>query len=245
MDDIIKPYIEKFPQDKYLHYHARRYSTLLRLIKEKYKTGDRVLDIGRSRFTQMLSDFLKMPVDTIGFQAESDSASGKHYNFNLNDCQEAKKWRRDIAPYDIIIFAEVIEHLFTSPNFVLGFINSITSPGGCLFLQTPNAVALHKRLIMLFGKNPYEKIRENNKNPGHFREYTRNEIDQYAIRSGFRVKKFIYGNYFDYRFSPDASNGILSQQFRRLLNRVYALSPGGFQPGMTFMLVKEGEYVQA
>jgi SAM-dependent methyltransferase len=240
---IIKDYIKRFPNNEYLRYHAPRYSTLLNLIKEGYHEGERILDIGPSTFTEIVSDSLKTPIDTLGFTPDSETALGRHYQFNLNDCQNIKLWRRDIESYDLIIFAEVIEHLYTSPNFVLSFINSITSPGGRVILQTPNAVALHKRLKILIGQNPYEKIREDNQDPGHFREYTKQEIIEYSKNTGFRVKNFLYGNYFDYRYRclPDSTHGMAYDPKLKLVNYLYYLCPGSYKPGLTFVLTKESE----
>jgi 2-polyprenyl-3-methyl-5-hydroxy-6-metoxy-1,4-benzoquinol methylase len=200
MNEIIQDYIKRFPKDRFLRYHAPRYSTLLDLIKKEYKEGERILDIGRSKLTEIISDSLKTPVDTLGFQPDSDTALGRHYHFDLNNSQNMELWRRDIKPYDLIVFGEVIEHLYTSPNFVLSFINSITSEEGRLFLQTPNAVCLANRIKMLLGRNPFEKIRENHLDPGHFREYTKQEIIEYSENTGFQVDKFIAGNYFDYQY---------------------------------------------
>jgi len=241
MIEIIDDYIRRFPHDGYLRYHAPRYATLLRLIKNDYKNGERVLDIGRGRLTEIISDSLKAPVDTLGFQPDSDTTSGRHYHYDLNNCQTLQSWRRDIGHYDVIIFAEVIEHLYTSPNLVLSFINSITSEGGRVFLQTPNAVALHKRLTMLIGKNPYETIREDNFNPGHFREYTKKELLKYSNNTGFQVKKSMYGNYFDYRFLSHASNPMSYKPQLKIFNYLYSLCPRSFKPGITLVLVKERE----
>ncbi len=243
MREIIKDYIKRFPDNGYLRYHAPRYATLLDLIKEEYQEGERILDIGSSTLTEIIADSWKTLVDTLGFPPDSDTALGRHYQFNLNDCQNIKLWRRDIKSYDLIIFAEVIEHLYISPNFVLSFINSITSPGGRVILQTPNAVALHKRLKILIGQHPYEKIREDNKDPGHFREYTKQEITEYAENTGFRVKKFLYENYFDYRYRclPDSIHGTSYDPKLKLVNYLFYLCPGSYKPGLTFVLTKESE----
>ena len=243
MTKIIKDYMKRFPDNGYLRYHAPRYSNLLNIINKEYKQGERILDVGRSMLTEMISDSLETSVDTLGFPPDSNTASGRHWHFNLNDCQNMKLWRKDIESYDLIIFAEVIEHLYTSPNFVLSFLNSITSQGGRIILQTPNAVALHKRLKILIGKNPYEKIREDNSDPGHFREYTKQEIIEYSENTGFRLKKFLYGNYFDYRYRrlSHSSDNMTYDPKLKFVNYLYYLCPGSYKPGLTFVLSKESE----
>jgi hypothetical protein len=100
----------------------------------------------------------------------------------------------------------VIEHLYTSPKLVLGFLRRLVSPSGVLLIQTPNAVSLTKRVKLLAGAHPYEKIRETARNPGHFREYTAGELREYAAASGFEVLHCRHYNYFDFRFSSHAGS---------------------------------------
>ena len=47
--------------------------------------------------------------------------------------------------YDAIVFAEVLEHLHTSPTLVLQVLTSLLKPGRLLVVQTPNAVALPRQ----------------------------------------------------------------------------------------------------
>jgi hypothetical protein len=90
---------------------------------------------------------------------------------------------------------------------------------------------------MFFGRNPFERIRENKLNPGHFREYTRRELVEYAANSGFIVRKEIAGNYFDFRFLHSAETLKYSPQ-RRVLNWMYAIVPSSAKPGITLILEK-------
>ena len=84
-----------------------------------------------------------------------------------------------------MVFAEVIEHLHTSPLHSLNFVRGLVAESGVVILQTPNAVSLPKRLKVLGGRNPYEQIRADPSNPGHFREYTLRELEGYARETGF------------------------------------------------------------
>jgi hypothetical protein len=54
-----------------------------------------------------------------------------------------------------IVFAEVIEHLFTAPELVLAYLHELLVPRGQLLLQTPNAASLRKRLKLALGRNPF------------------------------------------------------------------------------------------
>ena len=77
--------------------------------------------------------------------------------------------------------------LYTAPELVLLFIKTFMTSGGYLIIGTPNAVSLQKRIGMVRGKNPYELIRINNSNPGHFREYTARELRKICINTGYKI----------------------------------------------------------
>ena len=49
---------------------------------------------------------------------------------------------------------------------------------------------------MLRGQNPFEMIREDKGNPGHFREYTRRELLDLARGAGFTAVRQYFDNYF-------------------------------------------------
>ena len=204
MNKYLHQAIEKNKENGYLRYHAPRYDTLLCLLHKYYNGTKKILDIGRSPFTEIAYSSLKTQIDTLGFEVDKETKTGLNYYFDLNKSQNPKNWRRDIPQYDIIVFAEVIEHLHTSPKLVLQFLNSILKENGIIILQTPNAVVLHKRIQMLLGQNPFSLISENNANPAHFREYTASEISNYCRQAGFAIKRMSFENYFDYRYTNHA-----------------------------------------
>ena len=134
------------------------------------------------------------------------------------------------------MFSEVIEHLYTSPRLVLDFINHILNKNGLVIIQTPNAVVAHKRIQMLFGKNPYNLISENTGNPAHYREYTAAEITGYCHQAGFTIEKMTFENYFDYRYT-NHSNGVFSERkINRLVNILYSILPYSWRPGLCFVI---------
>ena len=200
--------------DPYACYHAPRYAVALELVRPFVQAGrSRVLDVGPSRLTALLHSHFQVVVDSLGFEVEGPTPTGRHYHFDLNLAQEEASFRTDLPGdgtdlpgYDLVVLAEVIEHLHTSPKLVLTFLRRWLAPSGVLLIQTPNAVALTKRLKLLVGRHPYEKIRENAMNPGHFREYTAGELREYATLAGFDVLHCRHYNYFDCRFSGHAGS---------------------------------------
>jgi SAM-dependent methyltransferase len=150
-----------------------------------------------------------------------------HIVFNLNDAQNVDEIE-SVEPFDLIVFGEVIEHLYTAPELVLGFLSKLLSPGGLILCQTPNAVALSKRVRMFIGTNPYQRIRINTSNPGHFREYTREELMSIGERVGLRVVMHQYKDYF-------GCEGGLSRQVAHRVLRLFGTVLPSFRAGQTIV----------
>ena len=216
----------------YLSYHYRRYEFLLRRVdqtaaKLQHRLQGRppvILDVGPGFQTEILRRTLpKASINTLGYKDRRflPRPQDKHFEFDLNDAQYREKWSRT-ERHDLVIMAEVIEHLYTSPVLVLRFISAWLRKGAYLLLQTPNACALHKRLRMLFGRNPYEMIRITRHNPGHFREYTIKELISVASQSGLQLVDYATCNYFDH--------GTISH---RLYNASSRILPTDLRQGIT------------
>src|SRR6185295_16690827 len=196
--------------DGYLAFHAPRYTYLLQLLDDVGVNADsKILDIGSSRLTDMIRERFGARVDTLGFGPDGAGARGNHFGFDLNSAQNRTAWRTDLSTYDVAIMAEVLEHLYVAPKLTLGFVKTLVAPGGRLVLQTPNAASFTKRLKLLLGRNPYEMIREDPQNPGHFREYTVSELRGLAVELGFLIEKCETAFYFDARFVHDSQGRIV------------------------------------
>jgi hypothetical protein len=254
------------PQDGYRAFHAPRYRYLLNVV-ERYLPvggpGDRVLDVGLSPFTEILRRHLGRLVDTLGLEPRvrepfSDSAydatdngqemkkapdpRSQHFQFDLNALADSRAARPALPRYGLIVFAEVIEHLHTSPLLPLTFFRDHLVDGGCLVVQTPNAASLGKRLKLLAGLNPYEMIRDDRGNPGHFREYTARELRRLAARAGFTVIHLDRRFYFDARHADHAQDGAAGKPrpwLGAVKNVVYSVLPPFLREGMTAVLRRE------
>jgi SAM-dependent methyltransferase len=221
----------------YWQFHHKRFTYITRetgnLISELERSGcnvERILDVGNSFQTLMISQLRPdLEIDTLGYLAERYRPVGitKHYNFDVNDAYYPDRWivlGKD-SRYDIILFLEVIEHLYTAPEQVLSFLGSLLKPDGLIVIQTPNAASLINRLRLLFGENPYELIRSDRMNPGHFREYTKLEITKLANQSGFVVEELFMMDYF-----PTFT---LAEKICQLAAKIL---PATFRTGMTVIL---------
>lgn len=220
----------------YAAFHRPRFRFLLEIVRE-YAAGGvgRILDVGTSPLTGLLTRELGARVDSLGLQPDSAlAAGGRHYHFDLNDAQDVARWRTDLGPYDVIVFAEVLEHLYTAPELVLAYLRRSLAPRGLLLVQTPNAVALRKRVKMLLGTHPFEAIRVDRGNPGHFREYTASELCRLLAAAGFTVENVWMKYYFDARYALHArGDEPPSRLAGRLKNALYHLHPPALREGIT------------
>lgn len=178
----------------YLRTHRQRYALLLDLVQELNPRT--ILVVGPSYESALLRDrFPAATVDTLGWLDNRFPLreGERHTQVDLNDGEYPA-----LAPHDVIICAEVIEHLYVSPVPVLRFLAGGLAPGGTFVVQTPNATALPKRLRMLLGRNPYEPIRDEPANPGHFHEYTVGEFRDAVEAAGLEITRLVTANYFDH-----------------------------------------------
>ena len=179
---------------------------------------------------------MRAPVDSLGFLKEGPTATGHHYYFDLNESQWHERWRTELPAYDVIVIAEVLEHLHTSPTLILGFLKSLLKPGGLLIIQTPNAAAIGNRIKLLLGINPFDFISENPKNPLHLREYTEQELHMYASMAGFKVVESTLLSYFDHRYGvhrQPTTREFLKGSAHNIVNRFV---PRNLRAGITLVL---------
>jgi SAM-dependent methyltransferase len=156
----------------------------------------RILVVGPSYETRLLREELpEARVDTLGWYDDRFPLreGEQHVELDLNDAD-----RPPLERHDLVICSEVIEHLQVAPVPVLRYLGEALADGGRLILQTPNAASLPNRLRLLVGRNPYEPIREDPRNPGHFREYTVDELRDAVTAAGFEVERLLTANYFDH-----------------------------------------------
>jgi hypothetical protein len=153
-----------------------------------------VLDIGRSPLTGMLAAFYDK-VSTLGFPlpggsetpypiAGKDGKDVPHIPFDLTRCRFVEEWPDHANRFDLIVYCETIEHMHVAPEFTLMLFAYLLKEGGKLIVTTPNAVRLGNRLRFVLGRNPFERIRFIAENPGHFREYTREELQGMGGEAG-------------------------------------------------------------
>jgi 2-polyprenyl-3-methyl-5-hydroxy-6-metoxy-1,4-benzoquinol methylase len=195
----------------YLKYHSQRFEFVMGKCREFVPDASAdVLDIGHSELTKRLKAYYRR-VSVLGLEeaqitkfgevghrsglSEEDAAM-ERIIYDLNASGRAEPIPTDHR-FSLIVFAEVIEHLTVAPEMILAALKQVLSPDGVLICQTPNSAALHKRILMVIGKNPFERIRANYSDPGHYREYTQKELQEIARKAGYEVVHHEYRDYFD------------------------------------------------
>ncbi|MEA2387811.1 MAG: hypothetical protein QOG41_584 [Thermoleophilaceae bacterium] len=155
----------------------------------------RLLDVGAGFQTVLFRDLLgPEAVDVLGLWvprfAPPDGA-GAHLVFDLNE----DGWP-EAGPFDAVVAAEVIEHLFLGPATILRRLAAYLGPGGHLVVQTPNAAAVHKRIRLLCGRAPYGPMPEDRSGDAHVREYTLAELEQAGRDAGLEPVDAEAASYF-------------------------------------------------
>jgi SAM-dependent methyltransferase len=187
----------------YVAYHAARYARLLDAVDEAARRpageAGQVLDVGPNVQTALLRRaHPRAIVDTLGFAhpAVPPGQHERHMEFDLNLSAERARWPALERQYDVIVVAEVLEHLHIPPHTVLEFLGRQLRRPGQIVIQTPNGAALHKRIALLVGRNPVEAPRVCQQNPGHFHEYTVRELRDQVTASGLKIEWLRTENYF-------------------------------------------------
>ena len=208
----------------YLLFHARRYEHLLRAVLTLEPAPRRILDIGPSFQTILLREALpQAAVDTLGFEDPRfpPRPGDTHIQYDLNHSPDRASWPAG-ERYDLVIMAEVIEHLYTAARPVLECVRGMLCPSGVLLIQTPNPVRLGRRFAVLRGVSPFDLIREDRRNPGHYCEFRLEELESGCTGAGFEVVHAELANYFRPMNAKE-----------RIYDLLCALLPGRLHDGIT------------
>ena len=214
--------------DRYYAAHASRYLRALDLIRERVRFSA-CLDIGAGPQTRLLArEYPAARIDTLGTYHETlyaPDTNSEHVTFDLHECADPDHWPAREARYDLIVFMEVLEHLFVSPQRVFEFLHSMLRPGGAILCTTPNAARLGNRLLWARGVSPFHLPRPDGREHDHVREYTTAELREVAAPAGLTVEFHAVENL--YAFSGwknralSALAGVLPASFRGI--HVYLL----------------------
>jgi SAM-dependent methyltransferase len=213
--------------DPYLAVHAPRYEVLVGKVRELAPGNPRILVVGAAYEAEELRR-LPAVVDSLGLGDERfpPHPGERHVSFDLREAEKPELWP-ELRDYDVVVCAEVIEHLPVTALHPLRLFAAALRPGGWLVLQTPNAARVGNRLLLLAGRNPFEPLREDSTSPGHFREYTIDELLALGRRAGFEVGGWLTADYF-----------VTGSRRNSLVRRLGPLMPRRLRAGITAWLRK-------
>jgi 2-polyprenyl-3-methyl-5-hydroxy-6-metoxy-1,4-benzoquinol methylase len=112
--------------------------------------------------------------------------------------------RPPAKPFDIIIIAQVIEHILNHPAGLVRSLAEMMRPGGLMIITTPNPVTMMGAVRVLRGRSllwgttdfiDEPKIQGGKiitKGEIHYREYTGDELRHLIESAGLRVEKSLY-----------------------------------------------------
>lgn len=109
--------------------------------------------------------------------------------------------------FDIVILGDVIEHIFDTDR-LLEDSRRVLKKGGKLIITTPNVASLARRIMLLFGINPFLEF--SSKLPplkgypavGHIRYYTSKTLKLQLMHHSFKNIKIQGGTFVSISFKP-------------------------------------------
>ena len=155
----------------------------------------KILDVGCSHgsFARFLKD---QGFDVYGIDI-SRRAAAKALEFGIKAIQCDVEQRIDFFDnyFDIVIAAEIIEHLYDTDYF-LQEITRVAKDNGYLFLSTPNLASLKNRIRLLAGKYPrHSEYRLGPGLSGHIRNYTVSALKLQIKENNWRIIKITSPNF--------------------------------------------------
>ncbi len=182
----------------YLLFHKERFYELLKIISKYATANAKVLDIGTSHLTLLLSEIYKDITTLDSRDGWRNRVEPHGIHFIQHDLLSPPIPLRDDS-FDLIVCSEVIEHLPINPAQIFSQIFKLLRKDGVLILTTPNAVSYYHRRDMLFGKNPFQIPPAGPDTTGswHAREYTLRELEDFSKSAGFKIIEARYPWYWN------------------------------------------------
>lgn len=176
------------------------------LLRRLVKPGSKVLDVGcgTGSMTMLVTDGLGCEV--LGVEpdpARADAARERGLEVVTGLLDE--ELLRDRGPFDVIILADVIEHL-PSPGEMLLMLKEGLAPDGRILASVPNVAHWSVRMNLLLGK--FEYTDEGIMDATHLRWFTSKTMRELFERCGFSIISFNW------------TAGVWMKEYRRLPARL-------------------------
>jgi SAM-dependent methyltransferase len=180
----------------YLGQHLTRLLATLERIPDR---GGKLLEIGASPYcmTLLVRRERKLDISLVNYGSEGSVAlaSGRYGEAFTFPCAgtnvECEPLPYADATFDVVLCAEVLEHLTFDPAYMLGEIRRVLRPGGRLVLTTPNVLRWFLRYrnarALARGANAYGPYSGYGPYGRHNREFTPDEVRALLEGCGFSV----------------------------------------------------------
>jgi SAM-dependent methyltransferase len=160
------------------------------------------LELGANPYftTMLLKKFSKLELTLANYFDDSGSKDGEqsvkyddiYTGENLNQLfkfqhfnTETERFPWEDGTFDVVIYAEILEHLTNNPCHVLREIKRVLKPDGSLILTTPNVARLENVAKIIAGSNIYDPYSGYGPYGRHNREYNRHELVNLLQFEGF------------------------------------------------------------
>lgn len=190
---------KEYPPD-HLVLHKRRFAELLGACCYfcRDRRRPRVLDIGNTQNLSWYKAFLPgielIAADRPGGPEYADADHGIRLDLNTGDFAPLNA----IAPYDLIVFTEVLEHLSVSPLILFRHLVGLLALDGVLYLTTPNFFRLQNLAKIHRRQNPLPLYPvDNSDRHHHTREYAMAELLAVITEAGGRIRCWYFSDCWD------------------------------------------------
>lgn len=192
------------PQVDYLEVHKERFYEMdnVASLLLSASGGRSLLDVGMSINTVMLPTLLDGAQVKVLDRLDLRLGPNSQYPLFNCDLNDPELDQQDVGErFDVILFAEILEHLTANPVRVLRFFINHLNDGGFLFLTTPNFFARENIEQMTRMKNPQPvfsaAFNREEANQYHVREYAMYELIEFALEAGGKISAFFYSDCWD------------------------------------------------
>lgn len=204
--------------DEYTMPHAR--------VIQLTGSGKNVLDVGcaRGNTGAILTNQFNCAVSGVEFDPiAADVARQSYCEVVVGDIENLTIFSQlRFAPYEVIIFGDVLEHL-RAPEPVLRAMQSLLTPNGYILISLPNIVTLRLRLRFLLGQ--FEYTDQGIMDRTHLRFFTLQTAREMIRRAGYTVARF------EFLVGPN-----FGRRLRRLRLPQQRLSPSVFGTQFIFQI---------
>lgn len=175
-------------RDYYRHFRDRYWNTFRYVERLLPAGGARMLDVGSGQFAILAKHLLGAMADVADLDTRhTDVLSQNGVGFHPIDLS-----REIILPderYDMVVLAEVIEHVPSPPYVVFSNLRDALRPGGTLLVTTPNLYRLRNAIRMVRGKRIFDlyRVPEVDGPLGHFIEYAKDQLEWHFERASYEI----------------------------------------------------------